>query len=202
LQNPVQPHNNTLLIQNLRRHIELSDADCLLFNTALQPKTLKKKEYLLKEHQVADSAAFVIQGCLCSYSVDANGFRHNLQFAPPDWWITDMYSFISGLAGHLNIQALEHSEVLLLSRENQLKLFNQIPALERYFRILTEKSLVSSRKRLMDNLSLSAEQRYLNFCTAYPGLINHLTQKEIASYIGVTPEFLSKLRHQLAKAGR
>lgn len=147
-------------------------------------------------NDVAKDAAFILKGCLRSYSIDNNGFEHILQFAPIDWWITDMYSYISQKEGHLNIDALEETEVLLLSRENQLKLFGEIPQLESYFRILTEKALVSNQLRLIENLSLTAKQRYHNFCKVYPSLINVLPQKQIAAFIGVTPEFLSRLRSE------
>ena len=108
-----------------------------------------------------------------------------------------MYSFVSGKPGTLFVDAVEDTEALLLSREDQLQLFNNIPKFERYFRILTEKSLVSSRQRMMDNLSLTAQERYETFCNYYPTLINALPQKMIASYIGVTPEFLSKMKDDL-----
>jgi CRP-like cAMP-binding protein len=190
------------ILQNISGHITLTEKEKQHFNKLLRQKSLKKKQVLLQENETADDAAFVITGCLRAYSIDHNGFEHILQFAPADWWITDMYSFISGKKGNLFIDAVEDSEVLLLSRKDQLQLFNDIPKFERYFRILTEKSLVSSRQRLMDNLSMTAEERYGNFCTYYPTLIYALPQKMIASYIGVTPEFLSKMRAALARRSR
>lgn len=105
-----------------------------------------------------------------------------------------MFSFISQKPGTIYIDAIEVSEIILLSRADQLDIFEKIPAFERYFRILTENSLVSYRKRVMDGLSLTAIERYHDFCKRYPTLIECLPQKQIASYIGVTPEFLSKIR--------
>jgi CRP/FNR family transcriptional regulator, anaerobic regulatory protein len=189
--------SNQNIIENLQKHITLSKAEQELLFKHLVHKKVKKKQFLLHENQIAKDAAFVISGCMRSYSIDDNGFEHIIQFAPANWWITDMYSFISQSEGHLNIDALMDSEVLLLSRANQLKLFDQLPKLERYFRILTEKSLVSSRQRLLEGLSLSAKKRYKNFCNIYPTLINELPQKQIAAFIGVTPEFLSKLRGEM-----
>lgn len=185
------------IIDSLQKHISLSTEEQQCFIEKLTSKKLKKKQFLLHENQLAKEAAFIVSGCLRSYSVDNNGLEHVLQFAPEGWWITDMYSFISQKEGYLTIDALEDSEVLLLSRENQLTLFNELPKLEHYFRTLTEKALVSSQQRLMENLSLTAKQRYQNFCKTYPTLINVLPQKQIASYIGVTPEFLSKLRSDI-----
>ncbi|WP_301928795.1 Crp/Fnr family transcriptional regulator [Ferruginibacter sp.] len=187
------------LIDSLQKHIHLSNTEQEMLSDFLVFKAIKKRQFLLHEGQVAKEVAFVISGCLRSYSIDPNGFEHILQFAPEGWWITDMYSFISEQEGHLNIDALMDTEVYLLSRKNQLALFDKIPALERYFRIVTENSLVSSRQRLVDSLSLTASQRYGNFCNTYPTLIHDLPQKLIASYIGVTPEFLSKLRNERSK---
>ena len=187
------------LISSLQKHIDLSDLEQEILADFLIPKIIKKRQFFLHEGQIAREVAFVVSGCLRSYSIDQNGFEHILQFAPPGWWITDMYSCISQQQTQLNIDALMDTEVYLLSRENQLLLFDQIPKLERYFRIVTENALVGSRQRLMDNLSLTASQRYGNFCKTYPTLIHDLPQKLIAAYIGVTPEFLSKLKSKEAK---
>jgi CRP-like cAMP-binding protein len=135
----------------------------------------------------------VTQGCLRNYSLDKNGLEHVMAFAPPGWWIADMYSFISQKPGMLYIEALEPTEVLLLSKEDQERLYVDVPKFERFFRIIIEKSLVSSQQRVLDNLSLTAQERYLNFCKRYPSLVNCLPRKQIASYIGVTPEFFSKM---------
>lgn len=185
-----------LILQNIAKHIFLTNEERDLFLSLLEFKKLRKKQFFLQENEIAKYSAFVLKGCLRGYTIDQNGGEHILQFAPADWWITDMYSFISQQPGNLNIDAIEDSELLLLSRERQEKLFKEIPKFERFFRIITEKSLVNSRQRLMDNMSLTAQQRYEKFCKRYPSLIESLPQKHIASYIGVTPEFLSKMRSE------
>jgi len=187
------------IIDSFEKHIRLNDKEKVCLTEKFVFKKLKKRQFLLEENEHANEVAFVTSGCLRCYSIDKNGFEHILQFAPELWWITDMYSFISQKESNLNIDALVDSEMYLLSRENQLKLFDEIPQLERYFRILTENALISSRQRLVDGLSLTAKQRYQNFCKIYPTLINDLPQKQIAAYIGVTPEFLSKLRSDYKK---
>lgn len=187
------------LIASLQKHINLSERDQEILVEFLVFKIIKKRQFLLHEGQITRDVAFVVSGCLRSYSIDQNGFEHILQFAPEGWWITDMHGFISQQPTHLNIDALMDTEVYLLSRENQLILFDKIPKLERYFRIVTENSLVGSRERLIDNLSLTASERYGNFCKTYPTLIHDIPQKLIAAYIGVTPEFLSKLKSGGAK---
>jgi len=192
--------DKNVILKNISRHIVLTSSEEEHFCSVLRKTSIKRKNYFLEEGAVAKDVAFVINGCLRAYSIDNNGFEHILQFAPQDWWITDMYSFVSGKPGTLFVDAVEDTEALLLSREDQLQLFNNIPKFERYFRILTEKSLVSSRQRMMDNLSLTAQERYETFCNYYPTLINALPQKMIASYIGVTPEFLSKMKASLLRS--
>jgi CRP-like cAMP-binding protein len=122
-----------------------------------------------------------------------------MSFACEGWWISDMYSLLSQKPGNLFIEVLEDAEIIILSKENQEQLYLEIPKLERFFRILTENSLVANQERLMDNLSLTAEERYEKFCKKYPSLIQKLPQKQIASYIGVTPEFFSKMKARMLK---
>jgi CRP-like cAMP-binding protein len=136
---------------------------------------------------------------LRSFNINDNIVEHILSFACEGWWIGDMYSLISQKPGNLFIEVLEDAEVVLLTRQTQNELFNEIPKLERFFRILTENSLVAHQERLMDNLSLPAEERFDKFCKRYPTIIQRVPQKQIASYIGVTPEFFSKMKSRLLK---
>lgn len=183
-----------LFLENLRKHVTLTEEEEAVVLSTLRPSHIKRKELLLQQGQVARDLAFVISGCLRAYSVDDNGFEHILQFAPTGWWISDMSSVISRRESLLNVDALKDAHVLLLSREDQLALFDEVPGIERYFRVLTENGLVSSRMRLIENLSLTARQRYERFSQTYPNLVNEIPQKYIASFIGVTPEFLSRIR--------
>ncbi len=191
--------SHQLIFQNIAKHIRLDPEEEAHFASMLVPRKIKKRQFLLREGEVCRHSAFVTEGCLRGYTVDDNGFEHILQFAPADWWIADMYSLISGLPGNLNIDALEDTEALLLSKADQERLYDDIPKFERFFRIIMEKSLVANRQRILDNMSLTAAQRYAQFCSHYPTLIHRLPQKQIAAYIGVTPEFLSKLRGDLAR---
>jgi CRP-like cAMP-binding protein len=122
-----------------------------------------------------------------------------LSFACEGWWIGDMYSLLSQKSGNLFIEVLEDAEVVLLSKENQEQLYLEIPKLERFFRIIIENALVANQERLIDNLSLSAEERFDKFCKKYPTLIQKVPQKQIASFIGVTPEFFSKMKSRLLR---
>lgn len=186
-----------LIIQNIARHIKLNEDEVLHFTSLLQHQQVKRKRFFLQEGEICRYSAFVTHGCLRGYSVDKDGFEHVLSFAPPGWWAADMYSLLSQKPGVLNIEALEDTDVLLLSKSNQERLYTDIPKFERFFRIITENSLVSYQQRLIDNLSLTAEERYHNFCSRYPTLINRLPKKQIASYIGVTPEFFSRMQRQM-----
>ncbi|MDN3550347.1 Crp/Fnr family transcriptional regulator [Mucilaginibacter aquaedulcis] len=188
-----------LILQNIAKHINLTKEEQDVFTAYLQTKKIKRKQFLLTDGDICKYSAFVTSGCLRGYTVDKGGIEHVLNFAPPDWWIADMYSLLSQKPGMLNIEALEDTEVLLLSKANQEKLYLEIPKFEHFFRILVENSLVASQQRLIDGLSLTAEERYNNFCKRYPTLIDNLPQKQIASYIGVTPEFFSRMRSEMIK---
>jgi len=188
------------IIANVSKHIRLTPEEQTYFLDILQTKSLKKKQILLYEGEICKSSAFIMSGCLRAYTIDHNGFEHILQFAPKDWWIADMYSLITQQPATLSIDAVEATEVLLLPRTAQEQLFVEVPAFERFFRIITEKALVTARRRVLDTLSLTAQQRYENFCKQYPTLIYTLPQKQIASFIGVTPEFLSKMRKELLRS--
>lgn len=182
-----------LILQNISRYVNLSLDEKAYFTSLLQSRSLKRKEFFLEDGQICKYSAFTLSGCLRGYTVDENGLEHVLSFAPQGWWMADMYSLISQKPGTLNIEAIEKTDILLLSKNDQEKLYENVPKFERFFRIITENSLVAYQQRLMDNLSLTAEERYNNFCKRYPTLIHTLPKKDIATYIGVTPEFLSRM---------
>lgn len=188
-----------LILQNISRFIELTDTEVEFFVSLLKPRHIRRRQCLVQEGDVCKYTAFVNSGCLRSYSIDSNGFEHILQFAIEDWWIGDMYSLVTGQPGFLTIDALEDSEVLLLHREDQLRLFDQVPKFERFFRILLEKSMVMHQLRLMENISMPAAQRYQIFSTRYPQIVARVPQTQIAAYLGITPEFLSKIKKDLLR---
>lgn len=187
-----------MMIEKLIEHINavtpLNEDEKEIVCELFKEKFIPRKTFLLRAGELAQYSAFVVEGCLRSYAIDQNGGEHVLQFAPDNWWISDMYSAVKHTASELNIDALLDSKVLILQRTCQLSLFDRIPKLERYFRILTENALAASNHRTIDYLTLTAKQRYEKFCNLYPTIINTIPQKAVASYIGITPEFLSKLR--------
>lgn len=187
------------ILENINKIVTLSPEEELLFLSKIEIKTYKAKTVLVNAGEISQYFFFVNWGLLRSFNINDNIVEHVLSFACEGWWIGDMYSLISQKPGNLFIEVLEDAEVVLLSRENQNELFTQIPKLERFFRILTENSLVAHQERLMDNLSLTAEERFDKFCKRYPTIIQRVPQKQIASYIGVTPEFFSKMKSRLLK---
>jgi CRP/FNR family transcriptional regulator, anaerobic regulatory protein len=187
------------IVQNISKHISLTSEEELLFLSRIETKQYQAKTIILNAGEVCKHSYFVNSGLLRSFNINDNIVEHVLSFACEGWWIGDMYSLLSQKPGNLFIEVLEDAEVVLLSKENQEILYSEIPKLERFFRILTENSLVANQERLMDNLSLTAEERFDKFCKRYPTLIQKVPQKQIASYIGVTPEFFSKMKSRLLK---
>ncbi len=187
------------ILENIAKHVSLTSDEEALFLSKTETKQLKAKTILLSSGEIAYCTYFVNSGILRSFNINDNIIEHVLHFACEGWWIGDMYSYISEKPGNLFIEVLEDAEVVVISKENHQELYKEIPKLERFFRILAENSLVSHQERLMDNLSLSAEERFEKFCSKYPTLIQKIPQKQIASYIGVTPEFFSKMKARLLK---
>jgi CRP-like cAMP-binding protein len=191
--------NTDLILANVCKHIQLENKEKDYFLSLLEPGFIKKKQFILEEGEVCRYSSFVTIGCLKAFSVDKEGVEHILNFACRDWWIADMYSLISQKPAILNIEALVDTHVLKLPRESQLMLFKKVPAFERFFRILIENSLVSNHQRIINNMSLTAEERYLDFIRRNPTLLEFAPLHNIAAYLGITPEFLSKIRARLAK---
>lgn len=189
----------SLLLDNLSKHIQLSSEEQALFLSKTTTKTYKSKAILLNAGEICKHSYFVNYGVLRSFTINDNIVEHVMSFACSNWWIGDMYSLLSQKPGNLFIEVLDDAEVVILSKENQELLYQEIPKLERFFRILAENSLVAHQERLMDNLSLSAEERFEKFCKKYPTLIQKIPQKQIASYLGVTPEFFSKMKSRLLR---
>lgn len=187
------------IIQNISKIVTLTHEEELLFLSKTETKQYKSKTIILNAGEVCKHSYFVNSGLLRSFNINDNIVEHVLSFACEGWWIGDMYSLISQKPGNLFIEVMEDAEVVLLSKENQEILYSEIPKLERFFRILAENSLVAHQERLMDNLSLSAEERFDKFCKRYPTIIQRVPQKQIASYIGVTPEFFSKMKARMLK---
>ncbi|WPO80823.1 Crp/Fnr family transcriptional regulator [Flavobacterium sp. KACC 22761] len=188
-----------LILENIAKHVSLTPEEQALFLSKLETNTYKTKTVLLNAGEVCKHSYFVNSGILRSFNINDNIVEHVLSFACEGWWMSDMYSYFSQKPGQLFIEVLEEAEVVSLSKENQEQLYLEIPKLERFFRILIENSLVANQQRLMDNLSLPAEERFEKFTKKYGTLVHKVPQKQIASFIGVTPEFFSKMKARLLK---
>ncbi len=191
-----------LLIKNISKHISLTDEEMSYLTGLMLCRHVAKKQFLLKEGQVAKNISYVNSGALRAYYTDKDGNENIIMFAINDWWVTDIYSFTTGQPALLSIEAMENSMVYDLSKTNLEELFTTVPKFERFFRIIMQNSYVREQLRSIQNLSISAEERYINFVTKYPQFVQRVPQKQIASYLGITPEFLSAIRKKITSPRR
>lgn len=186
------------ILHNISKYLQLSQEEIAYFTSLLKHKRLRKKQFLLEEGEVCKYECFVNSGCLRMYVLNEKGQEHIIQFATTDWWIGDQYSFVTGLPSIYFIDALEESELLLIEKNDLEKLYMQVPKFERFFRIAFQNSYVALQRRILSGLSQTAEEKYLDFVTRYPDLEQKVPQHQVASYLGITPESLSRIRKQLA----
>ena len=168
--------------------------------TAFIERKIKRRQFILQEGDVCKLNSFVVEGCFRMYFVDEKGKEHNIQFAVENWWIGDIGSFHSEEPSKLYIEAIENSVILQISKQDQLDLFVNYPKFNQIFRVFTENALVAYQRRVLQNISSTAEERYLDFVKRHPYFFNRISNVQIASFLGVTPEFLSTIRKKIAKS--
>ncbi|SFN36911.1 cAMP-binding domain of CRP or a regulatory subunit of cAMP-dependent protein kinases [Chryseobacterium oleae] len=183
-----------LLLENISRHIHLSDEEFEQFSRPFELRKVKRKEMVLKEGAYCLFEGFVAKGCFKVYYLNEGGSEQTLYFAVKGWWITDIDSLINDVPSILNIEALEDSEVLMISKKDKEMLYEDMPQIEKLFRIMNQQSSVALQRRILSLTGKTADKRYLEFLEKYPGLEQRLTQQQVASYLGITHEFLSKIR--------
>lgn len=188
-----------LLLRNISRFISLTPEEEKYFTSILKVKKLKKKQYLLQEGDISHHEYFVNKGCLRTYTIDEKGQEHIIQFAIEDWWTGDMYSFLTQTPGKYTIDALEDSELFCLEKNALEELYIKVPKFEKFFRHLLQNAFISLQERVISNLSQPADERYCTFITKYAEMEKRLPLKQIASYLGITPESLSRIRSQYIK---
>lgn len=188
----------SLLKQNIKNLVEMSEEDIDLFTSYFKSKKIKKKDFLLREGNVFSFEGFVVEGCFRVFTIDEKGNENTLYFAATDWWLMDIDSFTNQTASNLNIQALEDSKVLLINRTNKISLYETIPSVEKLFRVMFQKALVAWQRRLVSNHCQTAKERYSIFTETYPHIASKLTDKQIASYLGITHEFMSKIKKNIS----
>ena len=181
------------------RSVSLTAEETALFNEILEYRKVPKKTRLLQAGDVCNFEAYINKGCIREYIIDENGAQVTLQFAIEDWWVSDLASFQDQGPAHMNIETLEDCELLILTRDSKEKLLNEVPKLERMFRLMLQRHLTVVQKRLFKTISTTAMEKYLEFINRYPGIPQRVPQHYIASYLGISPEFLSKLRARSLK---
>lgn len=172
--------------------------EVLYFNSILQYKRIPKKTFLLQEGQVCNFECFINKGCIRTYYINEHGSEVTLQFAIEGWWVSDIASFHERTPSRMFIETLEDCEVLLLTPETKDDLLEKVPRFERMFRLLIQRNLARMQERLFQTIATTAAEKYLDFLDRYPTIPQRVAQHYIASYLGFTPEFLSKVRTRLA----
>lgn len=192
--------NTTPLIAYFENFFPLNKEEKAAVEEYFKERRIKRKQFILQEGDVCKHNTFVVEGCFRMYMVDKKGKEHNLQFAVENWWIGDIGSFHSEKPSILYIEAIENSIILQCTKEDQLKLFVNHTKFNRIFRVLAENGMVSLQNRILQNISSTAEERYLDFVKRYPNFFNRISNVQIASYLGVTPEFLSAIRKKIVES--
>lgn len=182
------------LIQHIKKFIDLTDIEALAINKYVETNQYKKKEFVLKEHKVCKHLYFVEKGCLRMYFVNNKGAEQITQFALDGWWISDFQSFINNNPSDYYIHTIEECRITSISNENLDKLLTELPRLEKYFRIITQKAVAGAQYRSKLLYEMSKEEFYVHFSTNFPEFMLRVPQYMIASYLGLTPEYLSELR--------
>lgn len=186
--------NHNKLIQHIGKYVELNDSEIPLLEKKVRVVNLKKNEYLLKEGQVCKSLYFVEKGCLRMFFVHKKATEQVTQFAIENWWLSDYFSFTDRIPTDYCIQSIEKSEILAIDNTVFETLLKEIPPLEKYFRIIMQKAVIASQHRAKLQYQMSKEEFYQHFVTSFPEFNQRVPQYMIASYLGLTPEYVSELR--------
>lgn len=188
-----------LLSAHFKKHISLSPEEEDICMKMFTQKKYRKHQYIQQEGEVCRYEIFILKGCTRTYEIGASGQEHILQFGLEGWWIGDLYSFLSDEPSTLNIDCLEDTEVLQISKKDHEELYRKVPKIERYFRILIQNAYIAAMNRISSNLSMPALDRYREFIERYPHIEQRISNNQIASYLGITPQSLSRVRSQSQK---
>lgn len=186
------------LIKQVTKYVELSKEDKEKLEACFKFRNLRKRELLIQQGVTCIHENYIIQGTLRAFYVDGKGEEHTLQFAVDDWWMSDLESFIYQRAASIYAEALEPTKVLQIDKLTLDKLYNEVPLFERFFRILHQRACIAQSKRILNAIRMNGMERYLQFLEDYPAFHQKIPQKYIASYLGITPVFLSQIRKSLA----
>ena len=192
--------NTEPIINYFSNILPLENEEIDTIKKVFKERRVKRRQFILQEGDVCTLNTFVVEGCFRMYFVDAKDKEHNIQFAVENWWIGDIGSFHSEESSKLYIEAIENSVILQIKKQDQLDLFVNHPKFNQIFRVFTENALVTYQRRVLQNISSTAEERYLDFMKRYPYFFNRISNVQIASFLGVTPEFLSTIRKKITKS--
>lgn len=191
-------HNN-IIADYLRKFVTLTDEEAVEFSAAFHEIKVKKRQLIVQPNFVAKSRYFVISGALRAYVIGDEGQDHTIQLAIDEWWISDYNSYMFQQPASMFVVAMEDSVLLQISFENEQKLKAANYKFETFFRIIAERAAAFMQRRIVMNLTKTAEERYNIFLDRYPQMMNHFPQYVIASYLGMTTEFLSRIRNRKLK---
>jgi CRP-like cAMP-binding protein len=187
------------LRKSISEKVSLNGEEFEIIKPFFIPKKIRKRQYVLNAGDVCQYITFVENGLLRSFTVDDDGNEHVVQFAIEGWWISDMGSFVSGKDALYNIEALEDSELLHLTKQSMEEVLDKLPIMERFFRILMQNNIVALQRRVVAYMSLSAEEKYLKLLEVAPDIMTRASQQHIASYLSITPETLSRVRKKASE---
>ncbi|PBQ33930.1 cyclic nucleotide-binding protein [Sphingobacteriaceae bacterium] len=190
------PSSAAPLVDYFNRIMPLTTEETELVSNKFHSRLYRKKQFLLQEGDLCNTISFVVKGCLRMYKVDDSGTTHIIQFAIENWWVSDLGSFYKRYPSALNIEAIEETVVLQISHDDLLNLYEIAPKFNQIFRVLMENNLVGLQERLLQNISTDARVRYESFLKQYPTIVNRVPNTYIASFLGITPEFLSRIRNE------
>lgn len=182
------------LLAHIKRYVQLTAQQEELLCSKMEKLTINKKTFLLEPGKLCKGNYFVIKGCVRQYFITSKLNEQIIQFGLESWWIADQDSLLNQQPSACYIQTLEPCELLLLTEANRVLLFEQMPILESYFRMMMQKAFVAAQRRITFILNMNDEERYRNFARLYPGFLQRVPQYMLASYLGFTPQFMSRLR--------
>jgi len=186
------------LINYINKYISLTEEEELFLISKISFRKYLKGQYIVQQGDICKKQCFIISGCTKTFYIDDDGQEHVVLFAIEDWWTSDMGSFITQTPADFNVQCIEKTELIEITYDDSEELFLKIPKLERFFRKIVEKAYAASQKRIIRSFSLNAKEQYLYFKEQYPSIEQRVPQYMIASYLGITKEFFSKIKSQLA----
>ena len=194
----INPNSLEVLIAYFKAYFPLNSLERDEISKCFVERKIKRRGFILQQGDVCVNFTFVVSGCLKMYAVDKDGREHNLQFAAENDWITDLSGFYSEKASTVFIEAIERSEILQIKHDDLLYLYVTYHKIDHNFRVIIEQKYIEIQNRVLQNISSTAEERYTTFLQQYPNLSNRLPNTQIASYLGITPEFLSKIRREIS----